>query len=314
MKHHRISAVIFLTILVFLCGCTQTANPGTGEERTDTFPAAAAPPAGSSSDSPAQFPLVMRSENGTITIHSALKNTKIKSMNPRPGNILVVMNLTIENHAEEQSILVSRDTLKITNGGPVGNPVLQDLANPFSFGPIPPGNERTGEIVFGTNVSTEQFTITLRDEQGNLVLHGDIGTIPVGTYGEPTAPALNLTVYSAKRMNSIQGARPNAGHTFLVLDISIENGRDAGRFSFGEKNIRVTCDEGPGAYSINTKLGERVNASFPTGILAAGEVRRGNMVFGVPAGKQSFMVKLTNDGGQVVSNTIELNDVPVAEE
>jgi hypothetical protein len=223
------------------------------------------------------------------------------------------MNLTIENHAEEQSILVSRDTLKITKGGPVGNPVLQDLANPYSFGPIPPGRERTGEIVFGTNASTEQFTISLHDEWGNLIISGDMGTIPVVTYGELAVPALNLTVYSAKRMNSIGGAHPNAGHTFLVLDVGIENGRDKERFSFGEKNIRIAYDGGPEVYSINEKLGERVNASFPTGTLGAGEVRRGTMVFGVPAGKQSFMVKLTSDGGQVVSNTVELHDVPVAE-
>jgi len=134
----------------------------------------------------------------SITIHSAQKTTKIQDTHPLPGNMYVVINMTIENLGTTDAFVANEDTIDITGGGPMTQKIYDKLSNPFYWGSIPPQSRRTGEIVFGVQESTYQFTLTLLDEGGEVILTKSIGTIPTGPYlpslGDPEL--LNATDFS----------------------------------------------------------------------------------------------------------------------
>ncbi|MCU0629481.1 MAG: hypothetical protein MUE45_08440 [Methanoregulaceae archaeon] len=107
---------------------------------------------------------------------------KIRDTNPISGNVFIVINATIENLDETAPYVANETTVDITGGGPITQKVYGRLSHPFYWGSIPPKSSKTGEIVFGVKATTEQFTITLRDEQGNTLLTKPIGAISTGPY------------------------------------------------------------------------------------------------------------------------------------
>jgi len=188
MKLYPAYLTFVLIGIVFFCGCTETIQEVTPSINATPVPITNPVSVSSTkipSDIPPRYPVVVSSDDVKITIHSAMKNTKIKTMNSYRGNILVVINLTIENLAEQTPLVINEKTIGITKGGPVDDPIYKDLENPFHWGSIPPKGEKTGEIVFGTNMSIEKFNITLMDEEGNRTFSKYIGIIPAGIYGSP---------------------------------------------------------------------------------------------------------------------------------
>ena len=122
-------------------------------------------------------------------------------------------------------------------------------------------------------------------------------------------PPLNLTVWSAQKVPKINGSRPHSGYAYVLLNISIENIDDPKGFSFADKNIRITYDDGPGSWSMNTKLEGRVENAFPLGVIAPNETRQGNVAVSVPDNTHSCVVKIVNNEGDIVSNVVELGNI-----
>jgi hypothetical protein len=117
-----------------------------------------------------------------IIIHSAYRTSAIMDANPLPGNIFVVINMTIENLDETDSLIVNEHNFSITGGGPITQKLPNKLSNSFTWGSIPPKSSKTGEIVFGVKESTDQFSVTLRNDAGDIIYTKPIGAIPSGVF------------------------------------------------------------------------------------------------------------------------------------
>ena len=133
--------------------------------------------------------------------------------------------------------------------------------------------------------------------------------VPEDNLLSPGFPPLNLTIWSAQKVEKINGSRPNSGYAYILLNISVKNIGAPDDFSFADKNIRITYDDGPGTWSINTKLEGRVENAFPPGDIAPGETRQGNVAVAVPDNTHSCLVKIVNNDGDSVSNVVELVNI-----
>lgn len=130
-----------------------------------------------------------------VTIHSAIKTTAAGRSIPKPGNIFIIINMTMENPADN-AVPIDDSIVRITGDGPAGGPLNQKISdvleNPLAWNPIPPHATRTGEIIFGVNGSTSDFTLEFLDSRGNIVLQQEIGEIPASDYPQPSSPSDGL--------------------------------------------------------------------------------------------------------------------------
>lgn len=117
-------------------------------------------------------------------------------------------------------------------------------------------------------------------------------------------PSLEVTLHSAQAVLAINGSHPNAGNRYLILNISITNVNATAGFAFSDDNARVTTPEMPVSKAINRKLAGKLENPFPTGKVAAGETRQGNVIFGIPAASASFTFRLIDDSGNAISNVV----------
>ena len=108
-----------------------------------------------------------------LTVNSAQKQTKIYTMTPKEGVIFLVLDITVKNNNikdgyefTDKSILLSSDTggtgmeaitTKVRSG--LNNPILTPTT-------IEQNDKRTGQIVFGVNVNSGQYTLHLIDNNG----------------------------------------------------------------------------------------------------------------------------------------------------
>ena len=123
-------------------------------------------------------------------------------------------------------------------------------------------------------------------------------------------PPLSLTGSSPQKLTKIQGVTPNSGKIFLLIYLSIENLNEPGGFVLEEKNIRVVYNEGPDSWSITQKMASHIDDPLSPGAIALGETRQGNVVFGIPENTASCTVKIVNNEGDAISNSLEFTDIP----
>jgi len=112
----------------------------------------------------------------SLTVNSAQKQTKIYTMTPKEGVIFLVLDITVKNNNikdgyefTDKSILLSSDTggtgmeaitTKVRSG--LNNPILTPTT-------IEQNDKRTGQIVFGVNLNSGQYTLHLLDNNGKEV-------------------------------------------------------------------------------------------------------------------------------------------------
>lgn len=168
--------VSILVLMCFLAGCTQ--NTTIPENIPKTTPI---PPEASQIATP---PYQDHEMNGKVnlTIHSAFKTREIGGQHPLPGNIFMVVNMTVENQADHEIFPLNRNTINMTGGSPVTQKFYDELANPLRWGPVPPHQKRTGEVVFGVRESTRTFTLVLLGNSHDTILSRDMGTVPEMDY------------------------------------------------------------------------------------------------------------------------------------
>lgn len=122
-----------------------------------------------------------------VTVHSVLKTTQISNSNPLPGNVYVVVSLTIENPGGQGAYRIDRNTLAITDGGLLNEESQARLNNPLQWGRLEAGDSRSGEVVFGVAESTRPLTLTFLDDQGEAVHTENLGHVSQGSYVSDTA-------------------------------------------------------------------------------------------------------------------------------
>jgi hypothetical protein len=109
----------------------------------------------------------------SLTVNSAQKQTKIYTMTPKEGVIFLVLDITVKNNNikdgyefTDKSITLSSDTggtgleaitTKVRSG--LNNPILTPTT-------IEQNDKRTGQIVYGVNVKSGNYTLHLLDNNG----------------------------------------------------------------------------------------------------------------------------------------------------
>jgi hypothetical protein len=239
---------------------------------------------------PENFNISIKNGSIGLTIHSITKTMKIKDREPNSGYTFVVINLTIENLDTTTPFIVNETTIDITGGGPITQKLYSKLSNPFYWGSIPPRSNKTGEIVFGVKTTTEQFTLTLLNGEGNTIL-----TEPLGSISYPSTKKLDITIHSAQKTTKIPGNNPLPGNIFLVVNMTIENLDETNALVVDEYSIDIT-DGGPITEKMYDKL---VNPLF-WGSIPPGSNKTGEVVFGVKGSTEQFMLMLLDGKGQVL--------------
>jgi hypothetical protein len=191
--------IILLTACIVSTGCTSTQNtqsPVQNIPPTITTPSQplspTTPPATTASSiAPTTVPTVMISTTQTpandglsVTLNSAVKKTTIEGSGPLPGNILLVLDITIQNNDKNKNFeytdasfgcydklnkrRITAITYKFTSG----------LNSPLTSGTIPLKSKKTGQIVFGVldNSTTYKFYVT--DSTGTVLTSIDNINVP----------------------------------------------------------------------------------------------------------------------------------------
>jgi hypothetical protein len=122
--------------------------------------------------------------------------------------------------------------------------------------------------------------------------------------------AANLTVTSAYIVKEFNGSH-SAGNKYLVTGISIKNFNVTGGYSFSDERIWVVLEDQRGLLAMNQRLTGKIENPFPSTPIGPGETQPGTVVFGVPDASRSYILRLVDSNGYVISNDVELNNVPV---
>ena len=122
--------------------------------------------------------------------------------------------------------------------------------------------------------------------------------------------AMNLTLTSAYLEKEFNGSR-YAGNKYLVTGISIRNCNETKGYSFSDERIRIVLEDQRGLTAMNQRLAGKIENPFPSTTIRPGETQQGTVVFGVPDASRSYIIRLIDSNDYVISNDVELNNVPV---
>lgn len=120
---------------------------------------------------------------------------------------------------------------------------------------------------------------------------------------------MNITLYSAQMVSEINGSHPFSGNKYLIVNISIKNINETGGYSFTDDKIWVVLEDQNGLTAINQKLKGKVENPFPSIKIGPGEAQQGMVIFGVPEKPQSYVLRLIDSNGYVISNDVELKNL-----
>jgi len=265
-----------------------------------------------------------------VTIHSAFKTSKIHGSEPVPGNIFVVINMTIENTERNEMYSFNETTVGITGGGPITQKLYTQLTNPMYWGPIPSNEKRSGEVVFGVRERTQVLTLNFLNNRGMVVLTQELGSLAEKDYSPTQAPSpvsqsiiqspiatsspkmtedavdtipvtqntppIHVTIHSAFKTTKIRGEVPRPGNIFVVMDMTIENLADPEAYSFDETHVSIS-----GGNLLPQMVYTQLTNPIYYGPIPPEEKRSGEVVFGEwPENTQIFTLKFLNKRAEVI--------------
>jgi hypothetical protein len=157
--------IILLATGIFATGCTSTQTPAQNSSPTATtqpVTATTAPRTVVTTSVPTTVQTTIVSTNAVqvseginVTINSAVKKTNIGIYNNKPGNIFLVLDITIKNNNKnndfkytDSSFLIG-DKTNQNRRSAITSQVAGGLNSPLSSGTIPLKSTKTGQIVFG---------------------------------------------------------------------------------------------------------------------------------------------------------------------
>jgi hypothetical protein len=252
-----------------------------------------------------------------VTIHSAKKTSQIGDVNAKEGSFFIVLNMTIENHGANDYTF-NEKAVSITGGGPVEEKMYTRLTGQRYWGTIPPNEKRTGDVIFGVQSSTENFTLRFFYHKGQSNFTKELGIIPMSagslspaasgnTGGTPQK--LKLTVNSAAQYKTFPGFTLKEGSGIAFINVSITNNLATG-YLLSRENIYIDTER----ENTLEHGGERVSADmaarclrFPLTI-GPGETKTGDIVYIVYSGTQTNNLVLT-DSNDVQMAKVDLNKI-----
>lgn len=146
----------------------QTLNPTTAPETlVTTFPPTAAPTA--------VVTTTVTPANGglSVTINSAVKKTALGEFKPKPGNIFLVLDVTIQNNDKNNDFVYTNTSFAISDNLDPRHPPLgkfsSGLNNQLISGTIPLKSTITGQIVFGVKDGSNTYKLSVSDSTGTVI-------------------------------------------------------------------------------------------------------------------------------------------------
>ena len=121
----------------------------------------------------------------TVNVNSALKKTSIRGLPPNPGDIFLVLNVTIQNTDKNNNFEYSDssfmiyDKLNLNRSSAITAILAAKLNSPIpASGSIRPGEIDTGEIVFGVLDSSNSYKFYVVDRKGTVLASVDNINVP----------------------------------------------------------------------------------------------------------------------------------------
>jgi hypothetical protein len=323
-KPENISLIVGFFLLVILtaslAGCTNS-SPATNYPATT--PAQLTPTSIVPSPEIAKPPITQNQQQRSpvkLSINSAKKMMRLGKSNPKPGDIFLVLNVTVENRNVDQGyILGNRSiTLKDSNGN-VANleldsrPEIQkELENPIRPQTKLEINETiTGQILFGIPDSAN-YNLNMMGKGGTEVLTSQ----PIN-FNNPltTDKSASITINSAEKLNSVNYSGtpqfPMPGHIFLLLNVTIKNNGIKEGFVFREESTNLQDLKG-GEFILHplnsgTNMRDNLeNALVPSTSISQNETLNGQIIFGIADSTKYRLNLLDEDNAILVSETIDL--------
>lgn len=332
------SLVSCLLLFLFFSGCIQSSATQAPISDSPVSQSASPSLVVTSSPDPIQNSMnrdqdIQNSRPINVTIHSAFKTSEIHGSEPLPGNIFVVINMTIENLEQNEMYSFNETTVGITGGGPITQKLYTQVTNPIYWGLIPSKEKRSGEVVFGVKERTQIFTLHFINTSGRVILTQDLGSLEEKDYpttqapmtnspvsqsitqsptatsspemtqdaadtipGSQNTPPINVTIHSAFKTTKIHGEVPRSGNIFVVMDMTIENPADSEAYSFDETTVSIS-----GGNLLPQMVYTQLTNPIYYGPIPAKEKRSGEAVFGEwPENTQIFTLKFLNKRGEVI--------------
>jgi len=194
----------FLCLIVLLAcmvgsGCTthqNTQDPAQGnpspvatpfQPQNPATPPATLPP----SMAPTTVPTVMISTTQTpvndglsATLNSAVKKVRLGSSTPMPGNIFLVLDITLQNNDKNNDFeysdasFVYFDKLNKKRNTAITYKIPGGLNNPLTTGTIPLKSKITGQVAFGVLDSSNSYKFSVVDPTGTVLTSIDNINVP----------------------------------------------------------------------------------------------------------------------------------------
>lgn len=121
----------------------------------------------------------------TVTINSAVKKTLIGKSTNNPGNIFLVLDVTIQNNDKNNdfkytdSSFAIYDKVNKNRRTPITSKLLTGgLNNPLTSGTVPLKSKITGQIVFGVMDSSNSYKLYVSDAAGTVLTSVDNIDVP----------------------------------------------------------------------------------------------------------------------------------------
>jgi hypothetical protein len=191
--------VIILTACILSTGCTSSQSGPTSVPSTSpvvttpqqTMDPAAAPGTMVTTVAPAASSAATVSPTGTaatsvisVTINSAEKKTTLFGASPMPGNIFLVLDVTIKNNDQNEDFRYTDASFAIFDkknqkgNSAITSKVAGKLENAITSGMIPMKSEKTGQIVFGVLTSSKGYKFSVIDSTGTVITTIDNIVVP----------------------------------------------------------------------------------------------------------------------------------------
>jgi len=190
---------IVLTACLVSTGCTSTqvaqtpvqTIPPTVITPSQTQSPTILPAATAATIAPTTVPTAMITTTQTpattgvsVTVNSALKKTNIGSSTNMPGNIFLVLDVTIQNNDKNENFEYKFDSFKIFDKSSkkrfdaITNKFTSGLNSPLTSGTIPLKSKQTGQIVFGVPEESNSYRLTVVDPTGTVLTTIDNMNVP----------------------------------------------------------------------------------------------------------------------------------------
>ena len=194
--------IIILTACIVSTGCTSTSPQGAAQTSAQTILPTITTPAQTliPTTAPVTIATTMApttastaiisttatpiSSGLTVTLNSAVKKTSLGSFTPLPGNIFLVLDVTIQNNDKNNDFKYTDssfsiyDTVNQKRGSAITSKVAGGLNIPLASGTIPLKSTKTGQIVFGEMDSSNSYKLYVSDSTGTVLASVDNINVP----------------------------------------------------------------------------------------------------------------------------------------